>query len=44
MNEDGHQGFGAIATVADKQAVATQIRAVIGAGATGVWAGILTRR
>jgi F420-dependent oxidoreductase-like protein len=40
MNEAGYEGFGDIAIVGKEEAVASQIRSVIDAGATDVWAGI----
>jgi F420-dependent oxidoreductase-like protein len=40
MNEGGYEGFGDIAIVGDEQTVAKQIRAIVDAGATDVWAGI----
>jgi F420-dependent oxidoreductase-like protein len=40
MNEAGYQGFGDIAIVGDEKAVTSQIRAIVDAGATDVWAGI----
>jgi F420-dependent oxidoreductase-like protein len=40
MNEGGFEGFGGIAVVGDEQAVAAQIRAIVAAGASDVWAGV----
>jgi F420-dependent oxidoreductase-like protein len=40
MHEAGYQGFGDIAIVGNEKTVATQIQAIVDAGATDVWAGI----
>jgi F420-dependent oxidoreductase-like protein len=40
MNEAGYPGFGDLAIVGNEEAVASQIRSIVGAGATDVWAGI----
>lgn len=40
MSEGGYEGFGDIAIVGDERTVAAQIRAIVEAGATDVWAGI----
>jgi alkanesulfonate monooxygenase SsuD/methylene tetrahydromethanopterin reductase-like flavin-dependent oxidoreductase (luciferase family) len=40
MNEAGYQGFGDLAIVGNEETVASQIRSIVDAGATDVWAGI----